>query len=132
MFGLYILYSMRNSFFSPLFALLFCSLFLSNTVTGVAAELVMFEKRGCHWCKVWDEEVGEIYHKTPAGKIAPLRRVKLHDKLPEDLNHLKQLSFSPTFIVVHEGAEIGRIIGYPGEDFFWGQLELILKKVKML
>lgn len=90
----------------------------------------MFERDGCHWCKAWDEEVGEIYRKTPAGKIAPLRRVNLHDKIPEDLHFLKRFTFSPTFIVVDAGAEIGRIIGYPGEDFFWGQLQIILEKLK--
>ena len=94
-----------------------------------AAELIMVEAGGCHWCEVWDEEIGVVYHKTSAGKIAPLRRVDLHEKLPEDLSFLKQLAFSPTFIVVNKGVEVGRITGYPGESFFWAQLEIILKKL---
>jgi hypothetical protein len=31
--------------------------------------------------------------------------------------------YSPTFVVVMDGREIGRIEGYPGEAFFWGLLE---------
>ncbi len=96
---------------------------------ALAAELIMVEAGGCHWCEVWDEEIGVVYHKTSAGKIAPLRRVDLHEKLPEDLSFIKQLAFSPTFIVVNKGVEVGRITGYPGESFFWGQLEVILKRL---
>ncbi len=116
---------------------IFISFFFSTVLFGIllggtralAAELIMVEAGGCHWCEVWDEEIGVIYHRTSAGKIAPLRRVDLHKKLPEDLNFLKQLAFSPTFIVVNKGVEVGRITGYPGESFFWGQLEIILKKL---
>lgn len=121
---------MRKYFFRTLFTLFFSGFFLLGIAKGLTAELIMLEQGGCHWCQAWDEDVGEIYHKTPAGKIAPLRRIDLHGKLPEDLSYLRQLTFSPTFIVVDEGAEVGRIIGYPGEDFFWGQLEIILKKIK--
>jgi hypothetical protein len=35
--------------------------------------------------------------------------------------------FTPTFVLVDEGREIGRIEGYPGEDFFWGLLERLLQ-----
>ncbi|GAA6211286.1 hypothetical protein NBRC116602_10270 [Hyphomicrobiales bacterium 4NK60-0047b] len=116
---------------------IFISFFFSTVLFGIllggtralAAELIMVEAGGCHWCEVWDEEIGVIYHRTSAGKVAPLRRVDLHKKLPEDLSFLKQLAFSPTFIVVNKGVEVGRITGYPGESFFWGQLEVILKKL---
>jgi hypothetical protein len=30
---------------------------------------------------------------------------------------------------VENGKEVGRIRGYPGEDFFWGLLQLLLKKL---
>ena len=34
--------------------------------------------------------------------------------------------FTPTFILVADGREAGRIEGYPGEDFFWGLLAKML------
>ena len=36
--------------------------------------------------------------------------------------------FSPTFVLTDGGREIGRIEGYPGEDFFWGLLEAMMPK----
>ena len=29
---------------------------------------------------------------------------------------------------IHDGKEVGRILGYPGESFFWGYLEEIVEK----
>ena len=27
--------------------------------------------------------------------------------------------YTPTFVLIDDGREIARLIGYPGEDFFW-------------
>ncbi len=94
-----------------------------------AAELIMLEQYGCHWCEVWDEEIAPIYPKTVEGKRAPLRRVDLFAPLPDDLKHLNLGRYTPTFILVHEGKEYGRIRGYPGEDFFWGLLEQMVARL---
>lgn len=94
-----------------------------------AAELIMVEQLGCEWCKVWDEEIGASYHLTAEGKIAPLRRINIHDDLPDDLEFVRGLVFTPTFVLVHDGREIGRILGYPGEDFFWGLLQQLIVKL---
>ena len=94
-----------------------------------AAELIMLEEHGCPWCERWDEEIGVIYHKTPEGKRAPLRRLDIHDPLPVDLRFLVKGGYTPTFVLVDNGREIGRIRGYPGEDFFWGLLGQMLKKL---
>ena len=87
-----------------------------------AAELVMFEQAGCEWCEVWDQEISEIYPKTTEGKRAPLRRVDLHAERPVDLRFVKAVRYTPTFVLIDSGREIGRIQGYPGKDFFWGLL----------
>ena len=94
-----------------------------------SAELIMFESENCEWCEVWLEEIGPIYPKTPEGKYAPLRRVDIADEMPKDLAKLRPASFTPTFVVMENGVEITRILGYPGEDFFWGLLEEALKKI---
>lgn len=94
-----------------------------------AAELVMVEQAGCEWCEVWNEDIGTGYHLTAEGKVAPLRRIDIHDDLPRDLAFIRGLVYTPTFVLVHDGREVGRILGYPGEDFFWGLLEQLIDKL---
>lgn len=93
-----------------------------------AAELVMVEEQGCHWCARWKEEIGVVYHKTDEGRAAPLRPVDIH-ALPADLTFKSRPQFTPTFILVEDGVEIGRIEGYPGEDFFWPLLARLIEKL---
>jgi|TARA_B100001964_G_C14141278_1_gene557553 thioredoxin-related protein len=94
-----------------------------------AAEMIMFDSEGCEWCELWLEQIGPIYPNTAEGRFAPLRRVDMHEDWPKDLEKVKAVLFSPTFVVMDKGREVGRILGYPGEDFFWPMLEEILKKV---
>lgn len=105
------------------------AILLATCPAVYAAELIMLEEYGCPWCERWDEEVGVIYHKTPEGRRAPLRRVDIHERLPADIRFLSKGGYTPTFILVDDGREIGRIRGYPGEDFFWGLLGQLLKRL---
>jgi len=92
-------------------------------------QLIMFEQENCEWCEVWTEEIGPIYPKTTEGKRAPIRRVDIHYPMPQDLSHIESSRFTPTFVLMHKGEEIGRIRGYPGEDFFWGLLDQMMRKL---
>lgn len=96
------------------------------TTASRAAELVMFERAGCAWCARFNAEIAPIYGKTGEGRAAPLRRVDLNSPLPADLAGIDPGAFTPTFVVVQEGREIGRIRGYPGDAFFFGLLDRIL------
>jgi thioredoxin-related protein len=89
---------------------------------AAAAELVMFERDGCVWCARWDREVGQIYPKTPEGAAAPLRRVNLDRGSAAESGLKAPVRFTPTFVLLDNGREIARIIGYMGEDAFWGLL----------
>lgn len=97
--------------------------------TAQAAELVMIEEAGCPWCDRWDEDIGVVYEKTAEGRAAPLRRIDIADPLPDDLTFLQKGRYTPTFILVSEGREFGRIRGYPGEDFFWPMLQELLERL---
>lgn len=107
--------------------LLVFSILLALPVAAGAAELVMIEQQACPWCERWNREIGPIYPKTTESGIAPLRRVDIHDAWPEDLQAVSKDVFTPTFILVEDGREIGRIRGYPGEAFFWGLLNELIK-----
>jgi hypothetical protein len=93
-----------------------------------AAELVMVEQRGCLYCRMWHEDVGPAeYARTGEGAFAPLRRIDLHAARPEDIAFASPLRITPTFVLVDDGRELARMEGYPGEDFFWGLLGMMLK-----
>ena len=113
----------------------FFSLIIVNFIcasSSLAAELVMFESEACEWCEVWDEEIGVAYDKTQVSTVVPLRKVDIDDELHADFKQLEGLIYTPTFVVMDGGKELGRIIGYPGEDFFWQFLNEILIKFNLL
>lgn len=85
----------------------------------------MVEQHGCHYCEKWDAEIAEIYPKTQEGRIAPLRRVDLR-ALPEDIEFTSRPVFTPTFVLVEDGKELGRMEGYAGDEFFWFLLQKMM------
>lgn len=87
-----------------------------------AAELIMFGSTDCNWCKAWEKEVGQIYAKTEEAKILPLKKVDINGPRPPSLQWINGVVFTPTFVVIEDNKEIGRIVGYSGEAFFWGFL----------
>lgn len=93
-----------------------------------AAELVMVETRGCAWCAKWHREIGPVYAKTAEGRRLPLRRVRL-EAMPADLRFLRDLRYAPTFVAVACGREAGRIVGYGGDEMFWGELGQIVARI---
>lgn len=94
-----------------------------------AWRLIMVEQPGCAYCARWNSEIAPIYPKTPEGKLAPLERVELHEThWREGLFLGPAPVFTPTFLVMQGDREVGRIEGYPGEDFFWGLLGMALNE----
>ncbi len=90
--------------------------------------LLMAEEDGCVWCARWDAEVADAYPRTVEGDAAPLRRYDIRGDLPEGVELAMPVRFTPTFILVREGREVDRIEGYPGEEFFWGLLGMMLER----
>lgn len=99
---------------------------LAQVLPAQAAELMMYRSAGCPYCAAWDRAIGPIYHKTDAGKRAPLRQVEIGSRNQPAVILKSPVRFTPTFVLVNDGRELGRIEGYPGEDFFWGLLERLM------
>ncbi|XDA97077.1 hypothetical protein AB1M95_13230 [Sulfitobacter sp. LCG007] len=95
---------------------------------STAAELVMIEERGCIWCARWNKEIAPIYAKTPEGRTLGLRRIDIASTDPDGVTFKRKVVYTPTFVLVEDGRELGRIEGYPGEEFFWGLLDRLLKE----
>jgi thioredoxin-related protein len=89
---------------------------------AAASELVMFERDGCVWCARWNREIAPVYDKTDEAKILPLRRINMdRDKAP-GFQLASPVRFTPTFVIVDDGHELGRITGYMNDESFWGLL----------
>ena len=94
-----------------------------------AAELVMFERDGCVWCARWDRDVAPIYPKTAEARLLPLRRINMDHAKAADPALAAPVRFTPTFVVIDNGREVGRITGYINDDAFWGLLGTLAAKV---
>jgi len=97
-------------------------------VKGIT-ELLMVEEKGCVYCAKFDREISEAYAKTTEGKTAPLRRLDMHERWPEALSHIKRPKYTPTFILVHDNQEVGRLIGYNGDEYFWFLLGELIQNI---
>jgi thioredoxin-related protein len=90
----------------------------------------MFERAGCPWCQRWDREVGASYMKSDEARRLPLRRVDIDARTKAGIALLSPVIFTPTFVVVDDGREVGRITGYINDDMFWGLLTALAAKLK--
>lgn len=82
--------------------------------------LLMVEQAGCYYCRVFNRDIAPVYEKSTEGQAAPLVHVQLRGELPEGVTLDTQPFVTPTFILIGpDGAEIERLTGFPGEDFFW-------------
>jgi len=104
-------------------------LFAAPVKAEPGVQLIMVETEGCEWCEAWHDQIGPVYAKTSEGKFAPLRRVELADPIPADLKNMKPVAFTPTFVVMKDGKEVGRVIGYVGDIFFFPLLDEVLVKI---
>ncbi|MDR6660223.1 thioredoxin-related protein [Tardiphaga robiniae] len=87
-----------------------------------ASELLMFERDGCVWCARWNREIAPVYDKTDEAKLLPLRRIDMdRDKSP-GVALASPVRFTPTFLIVDNGREVGRITGYMNDESFWSLL----------
>jgi hypothetical protein len=108
--------------------LVFLVALLVPGMTSADTYLLMAEEPGCMWCARWNREIAHIYPKTEVGQTAPLRRFNLHDGQPSDVTFERKVHFTPTFILVQDGVEVGRMEGYGGDEFFWSLLEMMFDK----
>lgn len=93
--------------------------------SGKRVQLIMVDDPTCRYCRMWNEAVGAGYAKSPEGRTAPLKRVR---RGARELAGLEHVVYTPTFIVMQGGEEVGRISGYSGPDYFYEDLREIFER----
>ncbi|MEQ1697242.1 MAG: thioredoxin [Hyphomicrobiaceae bacterium] len=101
------------------------SLLLPNTSAAGNAglSLIMVDEPGCVYCRKWEAEIGGGYARSAQGRFAPLVKVRRKSR---ELSAFNPVIYTPTFILVRRGEELGRITGYPGRAYFYSELDTLL------
>jgi hypothetical protein len=94
-----------------------------------AAELLMFEQPACPFCAAFNREIAPDYPRSQAGGIAPLRHVDIYQSRTGGIDGLDPAVFTPTFVQVDKGREVGRMMGYPGRRFFYSEIQALLDRL---
>lgn len=87
----------------------------------------MIEEDGCAYCRRWHAEVGPGYPLSSEGKAAPL---VVRDRFDPQIRAFGRVVYTPTFILIENGEERGRILGYPGADFFWTMIGDLIERAR--
>ena len=113
-----------HSFASSVFqALILLSVIIATP--AISAELIVVDQANCPYCERFEREIAPAWPNTDEGRDVPLRHVNLHADWPADLSAVNRATLTPTFILVENGQEQGRLVGYAGDEHFWfliGQL----------
>jgi thioredoxin-related protein len=82
-------------------------------------QLVVMEAEGCIYCTVFRRDVLPSYEESERGKDMPVRFIDVNDVAKAGIELSQPIDILPTFVVVKDNHEVGRIPGYVGpEDFF--------------
>lgn len=82
-------------------------------------QLVVMEAPGCIYCTIFRRDVLPSFEASEHGKDMPVRFVDVNDVEQSGLDLQSPIDILPTFVVVKNNHEVGRIPGYMGpEDFF--------------
>ena len=94
--------------------------FAASLQTAVAdSRLIMVTSDYCPSCQAWELDVGKVYDKSPYATTLPLTRVEIGSKMPGGATFQKPVVGTPTFLIIHNGQEIGRQNGYFDAEMFW-------------
>jgi hypothetical protein len=94
-----------------------------------AAELLMFEQRACPFCAAFNREIAPDYPRSRAGGLAPLRHVDIWESRDGGIAGLDPAVFTPTFVLVENGREVGRLMGYPGRRYFYPEIDRLIDRI---
>jgi CRISPR/Cas system CSM-associated protein Csm3 (group 7 of RAMP superfamily) len=93
---------------------------------GPIVELVVIEARQCPMCRLFRDEIAPVYRATARAERAPLRFVDVAHTDPETLNLVAPIEIIPTVVVMRDGVEIDRLVGYTGPEIFMRAIGVML------
>jgi len=97
---------------------------------GAGIELLVFEHADCVYCRVFRRDVLPKYRNSVPGASVPLRFIDIEKSDTKALGLKSRIYVVPTAVLMKEGNEVDRIVGYWGPDNFFKLLAQMLIKVE--
>ena len=95
-----------------------------------AVELLVFERADCAYCRVFRRDVLPKYRHAVRDDAVPLRFVDIDKSDPASLALKARIDTLPTAVLMKNGTEVDRIVGYWGPDNFFKLLAHMLAKME--
>ena len=93
-------------------------------------ELLVFERADCTYCRVFRRDVLPQYRQAVREDAVPLRFVDIDKSDLGSLALKRRIDTLPTAVLMKNGSEVDRIVGYWGPTNFFIMLSHILARVE--
>lgn len=106
------------------------ALWAAESPPSAMGRMVVFVSPYCDTCRKFEAEVADRYSKTDIGQRLPMVLVDTFDPPADFAERARYVAFTPCMVVENpDGKEVARIRGYRGDEFFWGELDSIVRKL---
>lgn len=89
---------------------------------AMALELIVFDADWCAPCRKFKKEVLPEWRQSELGARIRLELKELRDQGSLGIELAEKVSEVPVFVLVADGVEVGRIVGYSTSRKFWAEL----------
>lgn len=89
-------------------------------------QLVVMEAPGCIYCTIFRRDVLPSYEVSERGKEMPVRFIDVNDVEQSGIGLDAPIDILPTFVVIRDNHEVGRIPGYMGPENFYHSINYLL------
>jgi len=94
-----------------------------------ATALIVIEKSGCFYCRLFRRDVGPAYAATPRAREVPMHYLDLEAAKARQLALARPIDVLPTVVLLRNGREVERIAGYMAPDNFVRVINFLLSRV---
>jgi thioredoxin-related protein len=91
--------------------------------------LIVIEKPGCFYCRLFRRDVGPAYEATPRAREVPMRYLDLKAAKARQLAFDRPIEVVPTVVLFHNGREVERIAGYMAPENFVRVINYLLSRL---
>lgn len=99
---------------------------LQSSARNHTIELLVFEHRDCVYCRVFRADTLPRYRESEHEGKVPIRFISIENTDTSALKLNGSIQMVPTFVLMQDGAEVGRIAGYWAPDNFFKMLSNLM------